>query len=377
MTELPDFRLETYFSRWEFTARHHLTASDAQTMAMSELLALAGPEDRHAWESLTLGYTETFGDPALRHAIAGMYDRVDADDVICFGGAQEALNLAMQVLLGPGDHAVVLTPNYQSAETVPLSLCEVTGVALDPDRDWALDLDELTAALRPNTRVVSVNFPNNPTGKVIGAADFVRLSELCDERGIHLFSDEVYRGLERDRARTLPQAADLSERALSLNVTSKSLGLPGLRIGWIACRDRDLRSRLERAKHYTTICNSAPSEILARIAINAREGILSRNRAVIDANLPLFDAFFARFADLFEWRTPDGGCVAYPRYLGRDGVEAFCTGLVEEAGVLLLPASVYRSDLTPTPTDRFRIGLGRRDPGPALDAFAGWLEGRR
>ncbi len=376
MTRLPDFRLETYFSRWEFTARHHLTASDAQTMAMSELLALADPEDRHAWDTLALGYTETFGDPALREAIAGLYERADADDVICFGGAQEGLNLAMQVLLGPEDHAVVLTPNYQSAETVPLSLCEVTGVALDPGRDWALDLDELTAALRPNTRVVSVNFPNNPTGAVIDAADFVRLAEICDERGIHLFSDEVYRGLERDPARALPQAADLSERALSLNVTSKSLGLPGLRIGWIVCRDRELRGKLERAKHYTTICNAAPSEILARIAIKAREPILARNRAIVAANLPLFDEFFARFDGLFEWRAPEGGCVAYPRYLGADGVEAFCTGLVEEAGVLLLPASVFCSSLTPTPADRFRIGVGRRDPAPALDAFAGWLKGR-
>ncbi|WP_329491189.1 aminotransferase class I/II-fold pyridoxal phosphate-dependent enzyme [Kitasatospora sp. NBC_01246] len=377
MTTLPDFRLETYFSRWEFTARHHLTASDAQTMTMSELLALADQEERQAWDTLALGYTETFGDPALRRAVAGMYEQVGADDVICFGGAQEALNLAMQVLLGPDDHAVVLTPNYQSAETIPLSLCEVTGVALDPARDWALDLDELVAVLRPNTRVVSVNFPNNPTGKVIGADDFTRLVRLCDERGIRLFSDEVYRGLERDPGRTLPQAADLSERALSLNVTSKSLGLPGLRIGWIACRDRELRSRLERAKHYTTICNSAPGEILARIAIRNREHILARNRAIIDANLPLFDAFFAEHAELFDWRAPDGGCVAYPRYLGPDGVEAFCTALVEQAGVLLLPASIYRSELTPTPTDRFRIGIGRRDPAPALEALTDWLKGRR
>ncbi|MFE3501483.1 aminotransferase class I/II-fold pyridoxal phosphate-dependent enzyme [Kitasatospora sp. NPDC059146] len=376
MTQLPDFRLETYFTRWEFTARHHLTASDAQTMTMAELLALAGPEDREAWDTLALGYTETFGDPGLRRAIAGMYERVDADDVICFGGAQEGINLAMQVLLEPGDHAVVVTPNYQSAETVPLSLCEVTGVALDERQDWALDLDAVEAALRPNTKVLSVNFPNNPTGTLIDAADLARLAGLCEERGIRLFSDEVYRGLERDPARILPQAADLSATALSLNVTSKSLGLPGLRIGWIACRDRELRTRLERAKHYTTICNSAPSEVLARIAITAREGILARNRAVIAANLPHFDAFFAEFPELFDWRAPDGGCVAYPRYLGPDGVEDFCTALVEQAGVLLMPASMFRSELTPTPADRFRIGVGRRDPGPALEAFADWLRKR-
>ncbi|PXY22625.1 aminotransferase class I/II-fold pyridoxal phosphate-dependent enzyme [Prauserella muralis] len=377
MSTLPDFRLETYFSRWEFTARHHLTASDAQTMTVSELLALADDEDRQAWETLSLGYTETFGDPALRQAIAGTYEHVDADDVICFAGAEEGLYLAMHALLGPGDHAVVLTPNYQAAETVPLSLCEVTGVALDAEHDWAFDVDAVLAALRPNTRVVSVNFPNNPTGAVSSAEDFARLARVCDERGIRLFSDEVYRGLERDPARTLPQAADLSERALSLNVTSKALGLPGLRIGWIACRDRILRGRLERAKHYTTICNSAPSEVLARIALKAREQIVARNRALIAANLPLFDAFFAEFADLFSWCPPDGGCVAFPRYHGADGVETFCAELVEQAGVLLLPAGIFRSELTPTPADRFRIGVGRRDPEPALEAFSAWLRARR
>ncbi|MFG2860839.1 aminotransferase class I/II-fold pyridoxal phosphate-dependent enzyme [Streptomyces sioyaensis] len=377
MTRLPDFRLETYFSQWEFTARHHLTASDVQTMTLGELLALADDQDRAAFENLSLGYTETYGDPALREVIAQTYERADAADVICFAGAEEALYLAMNVLLDAGDHAVVVTPNYQAAETVPLALCEVTGVALDPDRDWALDLDRVKAAIRPHTRVVSVNFPNNPTGKVISAADFTELARLCDERGIHLFSDEVYRGLERDPARTLPQAADLSERALSLNVTSKSLGLPGLRIGWITCRDRDLLTRLERAKHYTTICNSAPAEVLARIALKARETILDRNRALIERNLPVFEAFFAEFGDVFEWQAPDGGCVAYPRYLGPEGVEEFCTRLVAEAGVLLLPASIYRSELTPTPTDRFRIGIGRRDPEEGLAAFAQWMRAQR
>ncbi|GAA3432772.1 aminotransferase class I/II-fold pyridoxal phosphate-dependent enzyme [Kutzneria kofuensis] len=375
MPLLPDFRLETYFSTWEFTARHHLTASDAQTLPMAELLDMADDDGRRRWESLALGYTETRGLPALREEIAATYDNVAPEDVLCFAGAEEAIYLAMQVLLAPTDHAVVLTPNYQAAETIPLALCEVTGVALREDDGWSLDVDAVEAAIRPNTRLVSVNFPNNPTGAVPDVESWRRLVSLCEERGITLFSDEVYRGLELDRP-SLPQAADLSPGALSLNVMSKAYGLPGLRIGWIACRDRSLLDRLERAKHYTSICNSAPSEVLALIGLRARDRLLSRNRLIVAMNLPLFEDFFGRRPDLFAWERPQGGCVCFPRYLGADGVEAMCADLVRDVGVLLLPSSIYRSELTATPGDRFRVGVGRTGPEEALERWGEWLARR-
>jgi aspartate/methionine/tyrosine aminotransferase len=373
MATLPDFRLETYFSRWEFSARFHLTASDAQSLPMSELLAMADDDGRQRWESLALSYTETRGLPALREEIARTYDGLEPDDVMCFAGAEEGIYLAMRVLLEPGDHVVVLTPNYQAAETIPLDICTVTGVALRPEDGWALDVDTIERALRPETRLVSVNFPNNPTGAVPDPAAWERLVRLCDERGIRLFSDEVYRGLELDRP-SLPQATDLSPTALSLNVMSKAYGLPGLRIGWIACRDRAVLDKLERAKHYTSICNSAPSEILALIGLRARDRLLERNRGIVARNLPVFAEFFARRPDLFEFEAPQGGCVCFPRYAGPDGVEAMCTDLVDQAGVLLLPSSIYSSALTETPADRFRVGLGRLDPEPAIDAWNNWLE---
>ncbi|GAB2680865.1 aminotransferase class I/II-fold pyridoxal phosphate-dependent enzyme [Kribbella swartbergensis] len=376
MPTLPDFRLETYFAKWEFNARYHLTASDAQTHSLTELLALADDDGRQRWESLTLGYTETRGLPALRAEIAAPYSSAEPDDILCFAGAEEAIYLAMRALLEPTDHVVVLTPNYQAAETVPLSVCDVTGVALRPEDNWALDVDAVKRALRPNTRMVSVNFPNNPTGAVPTPEAWQALVELCEDRGITLFSDEVYRGLELSRE-PLPQATDLSGTALSLNVMSKAYGLPGLRIGWIACRDRAVLGKLERAKHYTTICNSAPSEILALIALRARDHLLDRNRRIVAENLPVFTEFFARCPDLFEFAPPDGGCVCFPRYLGADGVETMCGDLVEQAGVLLLPSSIYTSELTDTPADRFRVGLGRRDPHEALSVWADWLDKRR
>lgn len=372
---LPDFRLEVHFSRWEFVARHNLTASDAQTMTVSELLALGSDEDRAAFDDLALGYVPTWGSDRLRAAIAGTYATCGPEDVLAFAGAEEAMFWALQLLAEPGEHVVVTVPNYQALESVPRAAgVEVTGVLLDERDGWRLHLDEVEAALRPTTRVVAVNFPNNPTGAVPDAATFAALVELCEERGIRLFSDEVYRGLELDPARTLPQAADLSPTALSLNVLSKSYGLPGLRVGWLACRDHAVLERLERHKHYTSICNAGPSELLGAIALGAGAEVQARNRAIIAENLPQFDAFFARHAARFEWAPPQGGCVAFPRYLGSEGVEEMCRELLDRDSVFLLPASIYRSDLAPVPEDRFRIGVGRRDPGPALEAFDAYLE---
>lgn len=375
MTTLPDFRLETHFSRWEFKARHHMTASDAETIGMGELLALADDTDREAWDKLTLGYTETYGAPALRLAIASTYQGLSAADILCFSGAEEGLYCAMLALLGPEDHAIVTVPNYQSMETLPVTIAaSVTGVPLRPENNWRLDLADVHAALKPNTKLIAVNFPNNPTGSIADQRTFKALAELCAERGIHLFSDEVYRGLERDPALRLPQAAELFDRGISLNVMSKAYGLPGLRIGWIACRDHHLLERMEKMKHYLSICNSRPSEVLATIALKAREHLLDRNRALCAENLQKLGAFFAEFPDLYAWREPDGGCVGFARYLGPDGVESHCRRLVEEAGVLLLPSSLFVSDLLPVAQDRFRVGFGRKDIEVGLAAWRQHLQ---
>jgi aspartate/methionine/tyrosine aminotransferase len=371
---LPDFRLEVYLGKWEFAARHHLTASDAQTLSVAEVL---GPEGLEELAALPLGYTPTWGSDALREAIAATYDAVDPDDVLVFAGAEEAMFWAMQELVGPGGHAVVTVPNYQSMESVTLATgAAVSGLLLRPEDGWALDLDALHALLRPETRLVAVNFPNNPTGALPDPDTWAALVALCEERGIRLFSDEVYRGLESEGTQPLPQAADRSPTALSMGVMSKAYGLPGLRIGWLACRDRAVLERLETRKHYTTICNAGPSELIATYALRRGEQITARNRALIARNLPVFDAFFAAHADLFAWERPQAGCVCFPRYRGADGVEAFCHDLVEQAGVVLLPASIYASELGDVPADRFRIGVGRADPEPALEAFDAFLAQR-
>ncbi len=373
MTALPDFRLETHFSKWEFKARYHLTASDAQTLSLSELLAMATPAQREQFENMQLGYTETYGALDLREAIADMYPQRSADEVLCFAGASEGIFAANSVLLDKDSHVVVVTPNYQSHETLPVAICEATGVPLNPDDGWSLDIDEVAAAIRPNTKLVTINFPHNPTGTILPLDRYMALVELCRRHGIYILHDEIFNGLGPSDAAHLPFITEVYERGLSLNVMSKAYGLPGLRIGWIACADKAVLSKMERMKHYLSICNSGPSERLALIAQQNREKLLARCCAVVDENLPKWDAFFARYTDLFDWQRPDGSCTAFPRYKGREGVEQFTHNLVEQSGVLLLPSTIYQSELGDTPTDRFRLGFGRHNLDEGLGAFEGYL----
>jgi aspartate/methionine/tyrosine aminotransferase len=371
------FALEAYFSEWNHRVRHDLTASDSETMGLADLLALADTDDLARWERLGLGYTSPRGAIWLREVIAERYEKVGPSDVMCFAGAQEGIFAAMHVLLGRDDHAIVVTPNYQSAESVPKSLCEVSGVALDEARGWTLDIDQVKSLVRPQTRLIFINFPNNPTGKILEPDRLSALIGLCRTHGIWLFSDEIYRGIACDERKVPPPVADAYELGLSLNGLSKAFGLPGLRIGWIACRDPALLHRMEEQRHYLSICNAAPSEVLARIALRAESHILGRNRRIARQNLALLRAFFAGRADLFAWHEPDGGVVAFPRYLGTEGVEIFVRRLIETAGVLLLPASVYRSELTATPEPHFRIGFGRAAFAQSLAALAAELPGPR
>ena len=292
--------------------------------------------------------------------VPATYDTMAKDNILTLAGAGEGLYALARVLLGPDDHAIVPTPNYQSAETVPAAICDTTGVPIRIDGDkWRLDIDAIKNAIRPNTRLISLNFPHNPTGALMPRADLDALITLARADGIYILCDEVYRGVELDPNLQMPQIADVYERGISLNVLSKAYGLPGLRIGWLASPDRDVLQRVERYKHYLSICNAAPAERLGVIALAAREQIFARNRALLRRNLTAFEALLADFPGLIDFAPPEGGCVAYPRYTGPGTVETFCSDLIENHGILLLPAALYRSDLGATPTDRFRIGLGR------------------
>ena len=368
---IADFALERYFARWEFAARHLLCASDVQGYPMADLLALADDETRALWDGLALSYTESAGHPLLRREIASLYDSLEPDDVLTFAGAEEAVFCLINVLVGGGDHVIVTWPGYQSLyEIARAAGADVTLHELHEHEGWALDLDRLRGQITPATRLIVVNLPHNPTGMLPDRATYDGLVAIAAGAGAHLLVDEVYRGLEFDEADRLPAGADALPLGISLGVMSKAYAMAGLRIGWLATRDRDLLARVAAFKDYTTICSSAPSEILSIIALRAGARVLERSRGIVAANMDLLDAFFDDWADRFEWVRPRAGSIGFPR-LTVPGVriDDWTAALVETEGVLLLPGSQFGH-----PGNHFRIGFGRTDLPEALGRLETYAE---
>jgi aspartate/methionine/tyrosine aminotransferase len=358
--EVGEFRIERFYAQYEHSTKFMLSSSDSQSRTIGELLEFE-PDAHQRLLDCWCGYTESAGGRELRDAIALLYERAGAQDVVVASCAEEGIFLLYHALLRPGDHVIVETPCYESALQVARSTgADVSQWERRYEDDWAHDLDALARLIRPATRMLYINQPHNPTGTLMTRAVFDHVLGLAREHGLIVLSDEVYRELEHDPATRLPAACDVYEHAVSLGSISKSYGLPGLRTGWIATRDAAIRQSFSVLKDYTTICASAPSELLTALALRNRHVLLDRNLSIVRRNLPLLDGFFERHADMFGWVRPTASPIGFPRVTGVGDIDSYCARLAG-AGVLLLPGSVYDQP------DHLRIGFSRADMPEALD----------
>jgi len=364
---LPPFKLERYLAKYEFNTEYLLCSSDCEAMTVADLLAME-PGAAEKFQQTWLGYTESQGSPALRKEICKLYETIQPEDILVHTGAEEAIFLFMHAAVKKGDHIIVHSPCYQSLAEVAKSIgCDVSPWRAREENNWALDLDELRHLMRTNTKGIVINTPHNPTGYLMSRADFDAVNKFAREKNLFLFSDEVYRESEYDPATRLPAASDLGEHAVSLGVTSKTYGLAGLRIGWIATNNKKIYQSMASLKDYTTICNSAPSEFLAEVAMRNRQKLAERNLGIIKQNLAVVEELFARHSSLFAWVRPTAGSMGFPKLLEGDA-ENFCDDLVRKAGVLLLPGSMYDDS-----RNHFRLGLGRKNLPQAVERLEKYL----
>jgi aspartate/methionine/tyrosine aminotransferase len=334
--DVPPFELERFFAEYEHEADIMLAESGIRSL----------PADRFDLDPGELGYViPTNGDPDLRASIGARYDR-GPEEVLLTVGTQEANFVLYSSLLDPEDHAVVVTPTYQALHSLPETIADVTRVELEPP-EWTLDLDRVAEAIRPETKLLVLNNPNNPTGRYHDPETVQALYELARDNEAYLHADEVYRLLAADPN---PPVASLGEWGLSTAGLTKAYGLAGLRFGWLV-GDQDVIEAAWQWKDYTTISPSKISQHVARQALGEQEEpILRENRELARRNREIVREFLADH-DL-DWYDPVGvnGFVEVPP--GFDGSMAFCRAFVEAESVVLAPGAAFGFD------EYFRIGFG-------------------
>jgi len=363
------FQLERYFAKYEFSARYLLSSSDCESLTMQEMLGMADRESLDMWEQLKLDYTESWGHPVLREEISRVYQSITPPGVLTVV-PEEGIYLTMRALLKPGDHVICTFPGYQSLYEIARSIgCEVSHWEPDESQGWKFSITDLAQLIRSNTRLVVVNFPHNPTGYVPVQDDFVSLVELVRQNNAHLLSDEMYRHLEIKPGTTLPAACDLYERAISLFGLSKTFGLPGLRVGWLASQDAELLEEISRLKDYTTICGSAPSEVLAIIALRNKESIINKQTERVRRNVTVLENFVTAHLDQVNLVSPIGGSICFPRLLSVDNTYDFGEQLVAETGIMIAPSRLFQYG-----DHHLRIGVGRENFPEVLALFGRYFD---
>lgn len=354
------FKLERYFARHEFSAPYLLSCSDCEPLSMNELLRMASDDSLELWNNLKLSYTESQGHPLLRNEIATIYETIKPEDVVVVS-PEEGIFISMNILLETGDHVICTFPGYQSLYEIAKSIgCEVS--KWEPTEKGNFAIEDLHELIKDNTRLIIINFPHNPTGQTLTKEDLLQIIYLASEKNITVFSDEMYRLLEYDIIDRLPSVSDIYENSVSLFGLSKSFALPGLRVGWLTTKNKEFIQKIISFKDYTTICPPAPSEILALIALQNKDQILARNLTIIKENLNILENFALKNQHFIKLQKPKAGTICFPELLLEEPVEEFCERLVNQTGIMLLPATVYNYH-----RPCVRIGFGRRDMPKILE----------
>jgi aspartate/methionine/tyrosine aminotransferase len=365
---LKDFAVERYFAKYEFTAKYMLSSSDCDGYSMNYVLNLASNQEKEQWNNLKLGYTETIGSEPLRSAIKQHYTTIGLNEIVVSSPGEANFSL-MNVLLKAGDNVVCMSPMYQSLYQVAKDLgCSIS--FWEPENEnnnWYYNPSALKKIVTDKTKLIVINFPHNPTGFSPNIEDFKAIIDIARERNITLFSDEMYRFLHHNKAEILPSASDLYDNAISLWGTAKTLGLAGLRLGWLTSKNTSLLKKIESFKDYLSICNNSPSEILATIALNNLDEFVNPNLGKIKKNIEIF-AVFNDTTNLFDFQKPKSGSTAFVKLHRQETAMEFAENLVKGTGIMLLPSETFEYGST-----HLRIGFGRENMQEVLEILRDYI----
>lgn len=350
--KIEHFKMERMQSTWENVVEYNLSESGVHPLTLAELVSPGQTDDiLHT----TLGYLQTNGTPELRETVSAMYPGTTADNILMTSGSAEANFLLMWSLIEPGDEVLLMLPNYMQMWGLMRGFgARVKPFFLREDLDWNPDPRELESLVTADTKLIAVTNPNNPTGAQLSAESMEILQDLAERAGAWLISDEVYRGAELDGQLT-PSFWGTFPRVIVTSGLSKAYGLPGLRVGWVVA-PADLIQQIWPFHDYTTICISAVSDRLARIALipDTQAKIFERTRQIVRTNFALLQGWMDEQEGVFRCHPPKAGAIAFARYNLPINSTALIDRIREEKSVLLVPGDHFAMD------HHIRFGFGER-----------------
>lgn len=315
--------------------RIYLGGSCVLPMTVEELFELTGEsldDFLQELKSMNLGYGRFEGTPRLRKAVAGLYRGVQPEDVILVHGGTGANNTVVTTLVEPSDNVISIMPNYQQFHSLPKSIgAEVRQVDLKPEEGYRLDMEAVRAAADSNTKAILFTNPNNPTGALLSGEEMDEIVKIAESTGAWIVCDEMYRGLKETY---MPSFADLYEKAIVTCSSSKIYSMAGTRVGWIICRQPQMRKDLFNRRSYDSICGGTFDEWIFAIALEHADKIYERSRAIVSANKAVIDRWLSGHKDLHQYAEAYG--TTYLIHYDLDvEAEEFCNGLLNEKGVLV------------------------------------------
>lgn len=350
--QIAPFAVEEWMNRYETQARCNIAETCVDSISLDELLALCQQPRQAFLDQLAkrpLTYGDIVGSPEYLEGVCSLYRTIQPQNILSTHGAAGANHLLFYSLIEPGDRVISVTPTYQQLYSIPSSFgAEVVLLPLRPEEGWLPNLDALRRLAADGAKMICINNPNNPTGALMEDSLLEQIVEIARSAGAYLLCDEVYRGLNQDGSKTA-SVADLYEKGISIGSMSKVFSMAGLRLGWIATRDKAALDACLSHRDYSLISCGMLDEQIAALALANKEKLLERNIALIRENLRILLDWAAEDPH-FSLLPPKAGTTALVQYdLAPESVD-FCRGLLEQAGVLVVPGDCFGQKKS------FRIG---------------------